>query len=325
MKQLSEQSIKECLNRCYGVKVSTIALLPLGADINASIYQVIDEERRAYFVKVRPGKHYDVTAALLMQLHEAGIEQIIPPIPAQNGQITQDIEGLTLIVYPFVKGVDGFSHHLTDDQWYTLGKVMRQIHAVKPSVAIKTETYSSQWRERVRHLFDHINSGKTVSDELGLNLLRFLQEHKEIILRLVNRAHELAHKIQEQTAEFVLCHSDMHGGNVLIEETGSIYIVDWDDPIMAPKERDLMFIGGGVANVWNNPHEEELFYKGYGKTQINRDILAYYRCERIVEDIAIYGQHILLTPANIEDRPTMYKHLLAMFEPRGVVDIALKT
>ena len=30
-----------------------------------------------------------------------------------------------------------------------------------------------------------------------------------------------------------------------------------------PKERDLMFIGGGVANVWNKPHEETLFYKGY--------------------------------------------------------------
>ena len=34
-----------------------------------------------------------------------------------------------------------------------------------------------------------------------------------------------------------------------------IYIVDWDEPIMAPKERDLMFIGGGVANVWNKPRK----------------------------------------------------------------------
>ena len=73
----------------------------------------------------------------------------------------------------------------------------------------------------------------------------------------------------------MLCHADIHGGNVLIDADGSIYIVDWDDPIMAPKERDLMFIGGGVANVWNNPHEEEVFYKGYGKTEMNMPILAY--------------------------------------------------
>ena len=70
----------------------------------------------------------------------------------------------------------------------------------------------------------------------------------------------------------MLCHSDIHGGNVLINGNNPIYIVDWDEPIMAPKERDLMFIGGGVANVWNKPHEEEFFYKGYGPTEVNRTI-----------------------------------------------------
>ena len=96
----------------------------------------------------------------------------------------------------------------------------------------------------------------------------------------------------------------------------TIYIVDWDEPIMAPKERDLMFIGGGVANVWNKPHEEKLFYKGYGKTEINSTILAYYRHERIVEDIAVYGHELLLTMAGGEDRPEMYKQFIGMFEPR---------
>ena len=110
-----------------------------------------------------------------------------------------------------------------------------------------------------------------------------------------------------------------------MDENGNIYIVDWDDPIMAPKERDLMFIGGGVANVWNKPHEEVLFYKGYGKTEVNKAILAYYRHERIVEDIALYGQDLLLTTAGGENRLEMYKHFIAMFEPRGVVDIAFKT
>ena len=123
----------------------------------------------------------------------------------------------------------------------------------------------------------------------------------------------------------MLCHSDIHGGNLLIDSDNTIYIVDWDDPIMAPKERDLMFIGGGVANVWNKPHEEALFYKGYGKTEINLTILAYYRHERIVEDIALYGQDLLLTRAGGENRREMYKHFIAMFEENGVVDIAFKT
>ena len=143
------------------------------------------------------------------------------------------------------------------------------------------------------------------------------------IHRLVDRAEQLGKQIQEQLPEFVLCHSDIHGGNVLMDGNDIIYMVDWDDPIMAPKERDLMFIGGGVANIWNRPHEEKYFYKGYGKTEINRTILAYYRHERIVEDIALYGQQLLLT--SVGNRIESYKHFIAQFEPQGVVDIAFET
>jgi ribosomal protein S18 acetylase RimI-like enzyme len=44
-----------------------------------------------------------------------------------------------------------------------------------------------------------------------------------------------------------------------------------------------------------------------------------------VEDIAEYGQALLLTPDGGEDRVEMFKQFKGMFEPNGVVDIALKT
>ena len=154
-----------------------------------------------------------------------------------------------------------------------------------------------------------------------------MKKHRLVIQRLVDRAEQLCHTIKEQSAKFVLCHSDIHGGNVLIKGSNTIYIVDWDEPIMAPKERDLMFIGGGIANVWNDPQEEISFYKGYGSTDVNILILAYYRHERIVEDIAEYGQSLLLTnPDNVhKNRSEMYKQFVSMFDPHGVVDIAFKT
>jgi len=86
-----------------------------------------------------------------------------------------------------------------------------------------------------------------------------------------------------------------------------------------------MFIGGGVGNVWNKSQEEKLFYLGYGKAEVNSDILAYYRHERIVENIALYGQELLLKPAGNKDRLEMYDQFMGMFEPQGVVDMAFKT
>lgn len=325
---LSLQCIIDCLNTGYGIAVTTLELLPLGADLNASVYKAQVRNGASYFVKLRCGHCYDISVAILTLLQESGIEQIIPPIKTIRGELIQHINGFILTVYRFVEGQNGFCHNLTDDQWVTLGRVLRQVHEFDVPSSIKgrmrKESYSSKWRDVVRSL-DAVVDGALIGDETALKLQAFMRDHRAVIRRLVDRAEFLSHKAQEQSPSFVLCHSDIHGGNVLIDRNGSIYIVDWDEPIMAPKERDLMFIGGGVANVWNNPCEEGFFYKGYGKTTINSVILAYYRYERIVEDIAEYGQALLLTPAGGDDRLEMCKHFMDMFEPNGVVDIAFKT
>lgn len=325
---LPNQSIIRCLTSDYGIEVAALTFLPIGADINASVYKAEATDQSSYFVKLKQGHHHDISVVIVELLHKAGIQQIIPPVKTIHGQSTSRIGEFTLIVYPFIEGQDGFSRNLTDNQWIKLGKTLRQVHEidVPPSIKnqIRREVYSSKWREAVRALYIHIET-EPIGDEVTSKLLKFIRMNMAAIRRLVDRAEQLAQKLQDQSPKFVLCHSDIHGGNVLLNGNEAIYIVDWDEPIMAPKERDLMFIGGGVANVWNKPHEERLFYEGYGKTEVNATILSYYRHERIVEDIAVLGQKLLLTIEGGEDRLEMYKQFTDMFEPRGVVDIAFKT
>lgn len=325
---LSEQRIIDCLSTDYGVEVDSLTFLPLGADMNASVYKADAHDKLSYFIKLKRGHHHDIGIAVVELLHNAGIQQIIPPIKTTYGQSTQLIDDFTLIMYPFIEGQNGFTRILTDEQWLTLGKTLRQVHEIDVPSSIqrqvRRETYSPKWRKIVRSLYTSIET-QPIVDEIALKLWAFMKENVLAIHRLVDRAEQLAQALQNESPKFVLCHSDIHGGNVLMNENNAIYIVDWDDPIMAPKERDLMFIGGGVANVWNQLHEEALFYQGYGKTDISKAILTYYRHERIVEDIAIYGQGLLLTSTGGNDRAEMYKHFVAMFEPNGVVDIAFKT
>lgn len=324
----SNSRIIESLNIYYYIEVITLTSLLLGADINASVYKAQAQDEKFYFVKLKRGHNHDSGVAILDLLYNEGIQQIILPLKTSQGQSTQHIDEFTLIVYPFIEHQNGFSQLLTNDQWFILGKVLRKVHEFKmPSevqAQIRRETYSSKWRDIVRSLYGHIEA-KPSGDEVARKLHMFMKEHKNQIHRLVDTAEFLSEKIRQKSEELVLCHGDIHGGNVLIDTHGSIYIVDWDDPIMAPKERDLMFIGGGVANVWNNPLEAEFFYKGYGKTKINMSILAYYRHERIVEDIALYAQELLLTKNGKENRVEMYNQFIAMFEPQNVVDIAFRT
>lgn len=328
---LSVRCITNCLKVNYDIEVKSITPLSEGADMNAAIYKVQTCDQASYFVKLKHGYGKDINLTILELLHDSGIQQIIPPIKTIYGRSILRIGDFYLIIYPFIKGVNGFSRKLTDKQWITFGKALRQVHDFDvPSSLLKRirkETYSSKWRQTVRALYANIQDETVSKDVIALKFLSFMKEHKSIIQRLVNRAEQLCYTIKEQSAKFVLCHSDIHGGNVLIKGSNTIYIVDWDEPIMAPKERDLMFIGGGIANIWNNSKEEVSFYKGYGNTNINTSILSYYRHERIVEDIAEYGQALLLTSFdNIhKNRSEMYRQFIGMFDPQGVVDMAFKT
>lgn len=306
--------ITNCLRSSYQIEATAVTLLEIGADVNASIYKV-HGQGQTYFVKLKRGPF---NIGILELLEKMGIQQLIPPIKTIRGEQVHQEGDLTVIVYPFVEGRDGFSRALTDVQWVALGRALRRVHevVVPASFKIRREEFSPKWREAVRALYAHRKI--VANDEFAVNLWKFLQDNKSVIQRLVNRSEELSQRVLKP--KFVLCHSDVHAGNVLVNGH-SIYIVDWDDPILAPKERDLMFIGGGVGNVWNQPREEILFYQGYGQVQIDATLIAYYRYERIVEDIAEYCEELLLKQME-GNRLEMYRQFISMFEPGGVVDIA---
>jgi spectinomycin phosphotransferase len=92
--------------------------------------------------------------------------------------------------------------------------------------------------------------------------------------------------------------------------------------MLAPKERDLMFIGGGVGNVWNQPQEETLFYRGYGATDIDPMALAYYRYERITKDLLEICDQIFDASASVEDREEGLRQMASQFQPNDVVALA---
>jgi spectinomycin phosphotransferase len=164
----------------------------------------------------------------------------------------------------------------------------------------------------------------TAPDDAAIALHAFLRERRAAILNLVAQAEQLANVVQQLPQELVLCHADIHVGNVLIGASGEFYVVDWDTVTLAPKERDLMFIGGGIAGVSKEPREAELFYSGYGPCTIDTRLLAYYRFERIVQDIAAYSMQVLASTDG-EERAGFLREVASQFDPGNVVEIAWRT
>ena len=83
---VSDQLIIDCLNIDYGIQAATLTFLPLGADMNASVYKAQPYDQKSYFIKLKRGHHHDISVVILELLYDAGIQHIIPLISPDVGQ-----------------------------------------------------------------------------------------------------------------------------------------------------------------------------------------------------------------------------------------------
>jgi spectinomycin phosphotransferase len=100
--------------------------------------------------------------------------------------------------------------------------------------------------------------------------------------------------------------------------------VDWDETILAPRERDLMFVIGGISSKLVGPREEALFFQGYGATTVEPLALAYYRYVWAVGDIGAYGAEVFFRPdLGPATRRVAVDQFLSLFEPGEIVALAV--
>ena len=311
----------------YGLRVAQLIFLPLGADVGTAVYRVVADDETAYFLKLRKGFD-EVIVTVPLFLKSQGIEEIIAPFETRSKQGWADFNEYKMILYPFIDGKNGFEMELSDDHKRRLGSALKGIHSaqVPPETKrrIPKEAFSPQWRDRVRSFQAQVEE-ISFPDLNAAKLAAFIKSRRSEISRLIQRTEELVLELQSKPMELVLCHTDIHGGNILITGNNDFYIVDWDAPLLAPKERDLMFIGGGIDNIWKSKRNESVFYEGYGQTKINFAVLAYYRYERVIEDLAAYAEQLLLTDEGGAEREEAYRRFTGNFEPGQTIEIAEKT
>jgi spectinomycin phosphotransferase len=323
---LPDEKISACLQAAYGLLVATIAFLPLGADLNTAVYRVTAADGTAYFLKLRSGTFDETSVVLPKFLSDQGIAEIIAPLATQAGQLWANLDVFTVILYPFVEGRNGYEVDLSDRHWIEFGAALKRIHSapVPPALIsrIQLETYSPRWRESVKKSLARFETD-TFDDPVAIELAAYLKAKRAEVLDFVARAEWLAQALQAEPPEVVVCHADLHAGNILIDASGAFYLVDWDTLIRAPKERDLMFAGGGQFRDTRTPQQEEaLFYRGYGQAPIDQRALAYYRYERIIEDLAVECDQIFSTTGSGEDREQALHYFRSNFQSTGVLEIA---
>jgi len=331
---LADDLLLACLRDKYGVTAAQLAFLPLGADPDTAVYRLTADDGAVYFVKLRSGAFNDVTVVVPHLLHQRGSKHVIAPLVTSDGCLYALCGAYAVVVHPFVEGRDGSQVELPASQWTALGRALHSLHATEVPVElaqrIGRETFSAMSREQVRAVLRECDVAVADAwpwpavDDVAQALAGLLQSERTKVLGLADRAERLAADLAAKELPYVLCHADIHVWNLLVTAEGALYIVDWDTLLFAPKERDLMFVGSGLGG-WQRPEQAAAFYRGYGECAVDADALAYYRCERVVEDIAVYCRELLRSTAGGADRAEQLRQLTSQFAPGSIVDIALKS
>lgn len=82
--------------------------------------------------------------------------------------------------------------------------------------------------------------------------------------------------MKTESFDIYITHGDAFGN--IIKQEGGLYIIDWDDLLLAPLERDLWFF-------FENEEVASLYEKEFPSFVINKDIIMYYIYNRFFDDM----------------------------------------
>jgi spectinomycin phosphotransferase len=323
---IASQTLHEALRTGYGITVAELTFLPLGKDAEAWAYRVRAADGTPYFLKVRTGISNASGLLVPRYLHEQGVTNVAAPLPSTVGSLWVAAAGFALVLYPYIEGVMGADGGMTAHHWTAFGSTLRQVHTATLSAELvrrmRHETFTPAGSAQVRRVHAHLATHKP-TDSIGQELAAFWHAHHEEIRTLVVRGEHLGRQLRATNLPRVLCHADAHTWNLLIGTADQVWLVDWDETVLAPKERDLMFVVGGIAEGLVGPEAETWFFAGYGPTTIHPLALAYYRHAWAVGDIGAFAEQVFLSPETGDiDRQDAARLFKSLFAPGNIVALA---
>ena len=293
---VSDELLRACLQDQYAISAETIEFLPLGLDMRAAVYRVVSEQGDAYLLKVKAGSLYEPSCFVPRYLQDQGIPTVVAPLYTRRKTLWTRTGDWTIIVYPFIEGEVTWNPPMTDEQWKNVGATLNQIHQVRLPAegfeSLRKETFDPTVYNRSARTLEtqyiYADGGSQVERQLRSSWVA----HQPTIHKGVTTLEKLAGILQRQSGPQVICHADLHPSNMIRGQANQVFVIDWEDVMLAPKERDFIFIGDARAHP-STAIDTAPFFQGYEQAEIDWIALTYYLWERVIQDMIAYAEEVV--------------------------------
>ncbi|WP_019587434.1 aminoglycoside phosphotransferase family protein [Deinococcus apachensis] len=295
---LSHAALLRVLGSDYGLELDMVTFLPGGT---APAYRA-EGPSGHFFVKVLPETAYgaevkeriSAEVPLLRALRESGVLPLVPsPLPTRSGNDLSRVEDYSLVVHEWIE-----ASNLGADWTAALGELaplLGRLHAgteaIKAAVQrlpVPPEDFGLPFQEGLRRDLKLLR-GSLPDARAGVRALRdLLLPYENVLQLLLERAQSFQAAARSRPHSLVVCHTDAHGGNVMRDAAGALWIIDWETARLAPPEHDLWMLHARLPEVL------PAYEAAAGRSaDLDPDVLGFYFCRRALEDLALDVNMIL--------------------------------
>lgn len=214
-------------------------------------------------------------------------------VPSLSGNLVEEVPdgfggSFLATAFKMVKGRTPWEYGWSKDLFFRYGKLIGKLHRLSSTYS-PTENIRPHWN----------------SHALGGDLLKMVPPDQPVVRKRLMDLERAALSLPVSRDSYGLVHFDAHGGNLLIDETGTINLFDFDDCCMSWFANDIAIVL--FYMVTNIPEPEKLaedflnsFLSGYAlENRLNPDWLEHIPLFLSIREADLYS--VIHRSMNVED------------------------
>lgn len=222
--------------------------------------------------------------------------RIICPILTKSGEYKCEDDRFVYLLFPYIQGYTLGKKPMSNQQVKEIAEILAELHNYGAEIPIDTcaitEDFTVPFCRELKEILSSLSQEEANETEAILN------QFNDTLLSNIEKIEILSEKLSKEALPFVLCHTDVHGWNLM--QSDRLILIDWEGMKLAPPEADLFaFIGN---HFWHNCSDKfmETYQAIHTDYKVNLEVLSFYQTRRRIEDICAFAQR-LLHDKNIED------------------------